>query len=136
MRFLLLAVLCCVFWTAEAQQSEYKKQIRKDVKELTRIYDLDKEQQQKAYIVQERYYLQLEEIASLKNNQYRAYLYKLKSVRMGQQFGLKKLLRSGQWSVFEAEQAREEQTYQQKLAALKAKGASKEELDLARITIE
>jgi len=137
MRLLLLGLLCCVFWTAQAQRSNLKKLIRKDVKELSRIYELDKEQKEAVLVIQEQYYIQLEEIAGLKDSdQYRAYLYKLKSIRMGNQFELKKILRPDQWPAFEAERTRQEQEYLNKLATLKASGATKEKIDLARIAIE
>ncbi len=57
MRLLLLGLLCCVFWTAQAQRSDLKKLIRKDVKELSRIYELDKEQKEAVVVVQEQYYI-------------------------------------------------------------------------------
>lgn len=136
MRLLILLLLCSSFWTAQAQRGELKKQIRQDVKALSSLYQLDKEQSEAALAVQERYYLQLEEIASLKDSDYRAYLHKLRAARQGREFGIKKLLRPEQRPAFEAEQTRQKQAYLDKLAALKASGATKETLELAKITIE
>lgn len=136
MRLLILVLLCSTFWTAQAQMGELKRQIRQDVKTMAGLYQLDKDQSEAALAVQERYYLQLEEIAPLKDRDYPAYLHKLRSVRQGREFGIKKLLRPEQRPAFEAEQARQRQAYMDKLAALKAGGATKETLELAKITIE
>ena len=136
MRLLILFLLCGSFWTAQAQGGELKRQIRQDVKALSSLYQLDKEQSEAAYAVQERYYLQLEEIAPLKDGDYRGYLHKLRAVRQGREYGNEKLLRPHQRPAFEAEQARQKQAYLDKLAALKAGGATKETLELAKITIE
>lgn len=137
MRFLILSLLCCLVWTAQAQDGNDKRLIRKQTKEIVKLYDLDKAQEEAVYGLHQTYFRKLAEIRRLKaEGRQRVYLQKLKSVRMGLQFGIRSVLRPDQHPLFEAERERREQAYLQKLAALKANGASKEALELARIAIE
>lgn len=137
MKTLMAGLLCLFFWTVQAQENNPQKLVRKQTKDLTRLYQLDKTQAETVTTLHERYYQQLAEIAPLKaQGNHRAYLHKLRSIRKGLQFEIRQALRPDQLPAFEAEIRRQEQAYEAQLAALRSGGASKEKLDLAKIAIE
>ncbi len=137
MKYFLLFVFIFLGSVLPAQQVNVEKSAQKAAKELSKVYQLDQNQKQAALKANKIYYQQLNTIAALKaENNRRAYLHKLKAIRQGREMNIKKILRADQLPAFEAEQARQKKEYDEKLAALKASGASKEKLELAKIAIE
>ena len=135
-RYVIFIFFCCSLFTAQAQQNNYNKAARQSTKAIDQLYQLDKEQKEAVMNIQQLHFERKAAIASLKTDNYRVYLHKLKSIREGTQYAIKKILHADQVPLFEAEQKRQQQEYARQIAKLKSEGTPKEKLDLAKITIE
>lgn len=128
--FSFLLVLGFAF-AAQAQSFDAQKA----TKELTKIYNLSKDQQVEILNIQERKADQLASIASLKETDSKQYVAKLKSIRYGTFSSIERVLNNQQLEIFRERQ----QEFRKKEAMfaknLKAKGADKGQMEEALIKL-
>lgn len=130
--FIVLAISASLF----AQKKINKRTIQKATEEVTSLYHLNEFQQAKVFEIQERRLENLAEIETIKTQDYRTYLVKCRAVRVGTESAIKRLLDERQLEIFQAQMDARRQLEVEKMQALKQRGASQSEIEIALLEIE
>ena len=117
--------------SAQATASVDPAEVQKATDEQVALYKLDANQTQKMYTIQERRLRNLKEIEALKEQNYDLYLAKRKALRTGTEGSIKRLLTPEQRPILDAQLAERRRQEGEKIQALRASGASKEEIQRA-----
>lgn len=127
--FFVLAVM--VLGTGLTAQSEGDRQaIQEAADELAAVYDLSEEQRVEMLRIQERRFRNLAEIEPLREQDYRQYLAKRKSVRTGTANSIERMLRADQRIIFQQRRTEQRKRESEVIKRMRAEGATKEEIQL------
>lgn len=105
--------------------------VQKATDEQVALYKLDANQAKEMYKIQERRLRNLQEIETLKEQNYDLYLAKRKAARTGTEGSIKRLLTPEQRPILEAQQMERRKQEGEKIQSMRAAGASKEEIQKA-----
>jgi hypothetical protein len=121
---------------ASAQSAAEKEAARKATDELTVAYNLSEEQVPQMYVIQERRFRNLSEIESLKTTDEALYLQKLKSIRLGTEASIERMLTPEQRPILNSERVERRKRAGNRIIEMERSGASKEEIQRALEELE
>lgn len=119
-----------------AQSAADKEAARKATEELTATYNLSEEQAPKMYVIQERRFRNLSEIESLKTTDEALYFQKLKSIRLGAEASIERMLTPEQLPILQREKAERRKLAGKRIIELEQSGASKADIQRALDELE
>lgn len=119
-----------------AQSAADQEAARKATEELTAAYSLSEEQAQKMYVIQERRFRNLSEIESLKTTDEALYFQKLKSIRLGTEASIERMLTPEQLPILQREKVERRKLAGNRIIELEQSGASKAEIQRALDELE
>ncbi|MBX2928389.1 MAG: hypothetical protein KF852_11180 [Saprospiraceae bacterium] len=119
-----------------AQSAADKEAARKATEELTAAYSLSEEQAQKMYVIQERRFRNLSEVESLKTTDEALYFQKLKSIRLGTEASIERMLSPEQLPILQREKVERRKLAGNRIIELEQNGASKAEIQRALDELE
>lgn len=119
-----------------AQSAADKEAARKATEELTVTYSLSEEQAPKMYVIQERRFRNLSEIESLKTTDESLYFQKLKSIRLGTEASIERMLSPEQRAILQREKVERRKLAGNRIIELEQSGASKAEIQRALDELE
>lgn len=122
--------------SAYAQSAADQESARKATQELTAVYGLSEAQVQKMYVIQERRFRNLSEIAALKTTDETLYREKLKSIRNITEGSIAHLLTPEQKPILDRERADRRRSESEKIKELQKNGASKADIHQALLEME
>lgn len=127
----IVVTLFCLFslsLSSIAQTNTPTGEVQAATQELKTQYQLDDQQTVKVQEIQARKFRNLAEIEPLKSSDNELYLKKRQGVLKGANASLKRLLNEQQLVIFKEQEVAERKRQSDIIKALKAKGASKEEI--------
>ncbi|HMQ49803.1 MAG TPA: hypothetical protein PKA00_20315 [Saprospiraceae bacterium] len=130
MKQLIFAIVVFLF-SVSVQAQDNAAAIRQATDNWVSLYQLNEDQSEKAYEIQERVSRQLGEIAALKQSDEKLYLQKKNSIRLGAQASLKRLLNEEQKAIFQEQQIERRKKESALIQQKKEEGASMEAIQLA-----
>ncbi|HMO40445.1 MAG TPA: hypothetical protein PKC76_14510 [Saprospiraceae bacterium] len=133
---LILIAVFAVVSVASAQVKVNKRELQKATDEVTKLYRLSPEQQQQVREIQEWRLRNMTEIEAIRSSDYPAYLDKRRSVRMGAEQSIKRLLNESQLVIFEQQMAERRQRELDLMRSMKRQGVTPEKIQLALLEIE
>ncbi len=133
---LILIAVFAVVSVASAQVKVNKRDLQKATDEVTKLYRLSPEQQQQVREIQEWRLRNMAEIEAIRSSDYPAYLDKRRSVRMGAEQSIKRLLNESQLVIFEQQMAERRQRELDLMRSMKRQGVTPEKIQLALLEIE
>lgn len=137
MKKLLLSGLFCLILTLAVQAQRYSPEVRTIANTLVEQYHLEGEQVEKAYVIAERQLRNLAEIETLRNSDYELYLRKRRSIRLGTQSSIERMLTNDrQREALAAVRLAQRQKESDTIKKLRAEGASKVEIQRAMLLAE
>ncbi len=138
MKRILIALIAVTMAVAPltAQSKINKRDIQKATDEVAALYQLNEDQKQKVYEIQERRLENLAQVETLKTTDYDAYLRKRRAVQIGTDNAIKRLLDAPQLEIFQTLSVKRRERETAKMIELKKQGASKEEIERALLEIE
>lgn len=128
MKKFLTAIIALFFVTAIQAQSFNTTDA---TTELTKIYNLDAQQQDEMAVIQERKARNLAEIQTLKTSDYDTYIKKLKSLQFGTDASIKRILNKEQIEVFYKQNQIRRKKEADLMQKMKAEGATPEQINAA-----
>lgn len=112
-------------------QSIDKADIQAATDAAVNLYQLDENQVEGMYKIQERRLRNLVEIESVKNSNEALYLQKKNAIRLGMEASIQRLLRDDQQSALRAQQLERRKAESALIQKMKQEGADKEAIQLA-----
>ena len=139
MKKLLLGLACMIFafgLSAQANEKAKDPKVQAATDEMVALYNLDEQQTEKMYVIQERHQRNLSEIAAYESQDPQLYLKKKRSVRDGLEGSIKRILNEEQMKTFHAQILERRKKESELIKQLRANGASKEEIQMALLGVE
>ncbi len=125
---LLALAVCACSLTATAQISSVKEAAQKATEEFTSLYNLSGSQITQMLVIQERRFNNLAEIEPLKTSDELLYRQKLRTIRMGMEASMERMLTPEQRLILNEQRAERRRQDAARLKELQAGAASKQEL--------
>ncbi len=135
-KFLIGMIAFLSVCSAYAQSAADQESARKATQELTAVYGLSEAQVQKMYVIQERRFRNLSEIAALKTTDETLYREKMKSIRNITEGSIAHLLTPEQKPILDRERADRRRSESEKIKELQKNGASKDAIHQALLEME
>ena len=134
----LLLILPFFFFTGMiiAQDAYNAEAVRKAVEEQTALYQLNETQITKMQKIQETRFNNLAEVEHLKDSDYKQYLFKQKSIQMGMNGSIERMLTQEQKIIFNQQRAERRKKESDLIKSLRANGATKEEIQMALLELK
>jgi len=132
------AILALAFLPLSGLQAQdiSRQAIEAAVEEMAQQYQLDAEQREQAFEIQQRRLRNLADIEALREDNYKLYLMKKKAVREGTQASLKRMLREGQMPVLRQQLIERRKKKAALIQQLKEEGAPQETIQLEVLKLE
>ena len=127
------SILCFFFMALAAGLSAQSDQaeVRQATDAAVSTYQLDEEQAEEMYAIQERRFRNLASIEALRQADYNLFLQKKNSIREGTMASIRRLLREDQMEAFKEQLISRRQKEAALAQQLKTEGATREEIQLA-----
>lgn len=119
-----------------AQSATNEKAIQQEMETLTSLYSLDEKQAEEMLVIQQRRFRNLAQIKTLENKDEAMYLQKKKSIRMGTEASIKKMLKPEQMATFNQQVVERRKKESALVKEMRQNGASKAEIQMALLGLE